>query len=104
MANFLGFFFFCVLIYTNKYITTLTIRISPFHHPADKISLTREGMRRRLTIVAINDVYELTNFSRLKSLLKDVRETRSNPVLACLAGDFLAPSILSSMDKVSRNV
>lgn len=44
-------------------------------------------------------MYELTNFSRLKSLLKDVRETRSNPVLACLAGDFLAPSILSSMDK-----
>jgi len=54
---------------------------------------------RRLTVVAINDVYELTNFSRLKSLIRDVRDSRSNPVLACLAGDFLAPSILSSMDK-----
>lgn len=54
---------------------------------------------RRLTVIAINDVYELANFSRLKTLVERIKVDRKNKVITCLAGDFLGPSILSSMDK-----
>lgn len=59
----------------------------------------KEVNMRRLTIVAINDVYELANFPSLKTLVESVMRSRKNRVITCLAGDFLAPSILSSMDK-----
>jgi len=54
----------------------------------------------RLRIVAINDVYQLDNFPRLATLIADL--TRADPVdrtLVTLAGDFLAPSLLSSLDQ-----
>merc|ERR1719478_1679044 len=52
----------------------------------------------RLTIVQVTDVYTLENFPRLKTLLHDVRET--NPTtISMLTGDFLAPYLLSSIDK-----
>jgi 2',3'-cyclic-nucleotide 2'-phosphodiesterase (5'-nucleotidase family) len=53
----------------------------------------------RLRIFAINDVYALDHLPRLKSLIAEV-ETR-DPVdrtLVTVAGDFLAPSLLSSLD------
>ena len=52
----------------------------------------------RLTVVQVTDVYTLENFPRLKTLLHDVRET--NPTtISMLTGDFLAPYLLSSIDK-----
>ncbi len=52
----------------------------------------------RLTVVQVTDVYTLENFPRLKTLLRDVRET--NPTtISMLTGDFLAPYLLSSIDK-----
>ncbi len=53
-----------------------------------------------LRIVCINDVYMLDNLPRLKSLVQHHRESRpADRLLVTLAGDFLAPSILSSLDK-----
>lgn len=53
-----------------------------------------------LRIVCINDVYTLDNLPRLKSLVRHHRESRpADRFLVTLAGDFLAPSILSSLDK-----
>lgn len=54
-----------------------------------------------LRIIAINDVYELEDLPRLGTALREARE-QAGPnvtVLGVLAGDFLAPSILSSLDK-----
>ena len=52
----------------------------------------------RLTVVQVTDVYTLENFPRLKTLLHDVRQT--NPTtISMLTGDFLAPYLLSSIDK-----
>ena len=54
----------------------------------------------RLRIVAINDVYLLDNFPRLATLIAEL--VRADPVdrmLVTLAGDFLAPSLLSSLDQ-----
>jgi 2',3'-cyclic-nucleotide 2'-phosphodiesterase (5'-nucleotidase family) len=53
----------------------------------------------RLRIVAVNDVYSLSALPRLASL---VRHQRANDpadvLLVVVAGDFLAPSVLSSLD------
>ncbi|MBX3197239.1 MAG: 5'-nucleotidase C-terminal domain-containing protein [Labilithrix sp.] len=52
-----------------------------------------------LRIVSVNDVYSLENLPRLKSLADHYRaRTDSDALLVVLAGDFLAPSLLSSMD------
>ena len=54
--------------------------------------------RRTLRLISVNDVYELSNLPRLRTLIK---ETEASGVRFCtiLAGDFLSPSILSSIDK-----
>lgn len=52
-----------------------------------------------LRIVSVNDVYSLENLPRLKSLVDHYRARRDrDALLVVLAGDFLAPSLLSSMD------
>lgn len=54
----------------------------------------------RLRIVAINDVYTLEHLPRLGSLIADL--ARRDPVdatLVTVAGDFLSPSLLSSLDQ-----
>ncbi|HEY8041679.1 MAG TPA: 5'-nucleotidase C-terminal domain-containing protein [Polyangiaceae bacterium] len=52
-----------------------------------------------LRIVSVNDVYTLENLPRLATLLAHHRTTDpADAFLAVLAGDFLAPSILSSLD------
>ena len=52
-----------------------------------------------LRIVQVNDVYTLENLPRLATLLRHHAETSpADAFLAVLAGDFLAPSILSSLD------
>lgn len=53
---------------------------------------------QRLKIARTDDVYELTNFPHFKTL---VRQNQVGPdkTLVILAGDFLGPSLLSSLDK-----
>jgi hypothetical protein len=50
-----------------------------------------------IRILAINDVYELGNLPRLLSLKKRLRPA---PNAFVVAGDFLSPSVLSSIDQV----
>ena len=51
----------------------------------------------RLRIFHINDVYCLDNLPMLKSHIKGLSKNYDN-TLSTLAGDFLAPSLLSSID------
>lgn len=53
----------------------------------------------RLRIVTVNDVYSLENLPRLKSLVQHHRTAApADLLLVTMAGDFLAPSLLSSLD------
>ena len=60
-----------------------------------------------LRIIQINDVYELDNFPSLKTLIdthkeeETINNERRQPdkTLVICAGDFLAPSLLSSLDQ-----
>src|SRR5262245_40267374 len=52
-----------------------------------------------LRIVSINDVYSLENLPRMKNLVSHhAAIDPADVTLVVLAGDFLAPSILSSLD------
>jgi 2',3'-cyclic-nucleotide 2'-phosphodiesterase (5'-nucleotidase family) len=51
-----------------------------------------------LRVIHINDVYELDNFPQLKTLM-DTKSQGPDRTLFVLAGDFLGPSLLSSLDK-----
>ncbi len=52
-----------------------------------------------LRVVAINDVYSLENLARLRSLVEYCRWVNpADALLVTLAGDFVAPSLLSSID------
>ena len=54
-----------------------------------------------IKIISVNDVYELTNwpyFSTLKRAEKQL-ELEGTVVIAVCPGDFVAPSMLSSIDK-----
>ncbi len=54
----------------------------------------------RLRIVCINDVYALEHLPRLKTLVRRHLETDPADVfITTLAGDFVGPSMLSSLDK-----
>jgi 2',3'-cyclic-nucleotide 2'-phosphodiesterase (5'-nucleotidase family) len=53
----------------------------------------------KLRIVSVNDVYSLEHLPRLKTLVDRHRsETLNETLIVVLAGDFLAPSLLSSID------
>lgn len=52
----------------------------------------------RLVIVSVNDVYILDNFPRLASLIQRWKKEPADLVIFPLAGDFVAPSLLSSID------
>lgn len=56
----------------------------------------------RLTVVQITDVYTLEHFASLKTLLREAREQAGDSnVISVLTGDFLAPYLLSSVDRGS---
>ena len=80
---------------------------------------SRTQRRPWLRIIQINDVYELDNFPRLKTLIDqhqhtlpynnsncenddegpDSTDDRPDVCITVCAGDFLSPSLLSSLDK-----
>ena len=47
--------------------------------------------RNILRIVTVNDVYELGNLSRLRSLVDKWRGEHSGPTIVTLNGDFVSP-------------
>ncbi|WP_157907363.1 5'-nucleotidase C-terminal domain-containing protein [Sorangium cellulosum] len=51
-----------------------------------------------LRIVCVNDVYLLDNLPRLATLVRRHAEGPADRFLVVMAGDFLAPSLLSSLD------
>lgn len=54
----------------------------------------------KLTVVQITDVYTLEHFASLKTLLSQAREQSApGTVISLLTGDFLAPYLLSSVDR-----
>ena len=59
------------------------------------VSSTSSTFLTRLRIVSINDVYELANLPRLQTYLTKLSP---KPSAVVLAGDFLSPSTLSSID------
>ncbi len=53
----------------------------------------------KLRIVAVNDVYSLENLPRLRTLVERARTVDpADELLVTVSGDFLSPSILSSLD------
>ena len=52
-----------------------------------------------LTLVAVNDVYDLEHLPKLRTLVDAVKTSREGRVITTLAGDFLSPSVLSSLDR-----
>ena len=53
-----------------------------------------------LTLVAVNDVYDLEHLPKLRTLVDSVKAERAGgTVITTLAGDFLSPSVLSSLDR-----
>src|SRR5689334_7207756 len=65
-----------------------------------------QSIRRRsecgpfLRLICDNDVYTLDHLPALKSLVQHYSEVSpADRLLVTLAGDFIAPSILSSLDK-----
>lgn len=53
----------------------------------------------KLRIVSVNDVYLLDNLPRLRSLVRHHSEhDPADALLVLVAGDFLSPSLLSSLD------
>jgi 2',3'-cyclic-nucleotide 2'-phosphodiesterase (5'-nucleotidase family) len=84
-----------ILLHTSYFIyydSHYSLRIPPF---------TKWGVLRamsslaRLRIVAFNDVYEISNLPRVQTFLSKLSPA---PTAVVLAGDFLSPSILSSID------
>ncbi|MFO0616697.1 MAG: bifunctional metallophosphatase/5'-nucleotidase [Polyangiaceae bacterium] len=51
-----------------------------------------------LRIVSVNDVYALDHLPKLRSLVEAARRDGPEVLLVTMAGDFLAPSTLSSID------
>jgi 2',3'-cyclic-nucleotide 2'-phosphodiesterase (5'-nucleotidase family) len=54
--------------------------------------------RPTLRIVSVNDVYALDNLPRLATLVRRHRAGAEGDTIVTLAGDFVAPSVLSSLD------
>ena len=62
------------------------------------ISSSLKPTESRLTIIQITDVYTLQNFASLKTLIETKKKENPNTI-SVLTGDFLAPYLLSSIDK-----
>jgi len=72
--------------------------VSSVTFDAAEVSEADVEVLTRLRIVHINDVYILKNFAQLKTLIDQQRKGCRNMIVT-LAGDFLAPSVLSSLDQ-----
>ena len=64
-----------------------------------RLAEAHRQLSSHLRVVAVNDVYELHNLPRLRSLCLELRKAHQGAFLTTLAGDFVSPSILSGLDK-----
>ncbi len=72
----------------------------PSAPPSDSARPSSPRRGPRLRIVHVNDVYSLENLPRLATLIQHYRTTDPpDAFMAVLAGDFVAPSMLSSLDR-----
>ena len=54
----------------------------------------------RLTVIQITDVYTLEHLASVKTLVEETKEkAKGSTVIAMMTGDFLAPYLLSSVDR-----
>jgi 2',3'-cyclic-nucleotide 2'-phosphodiesterase (5'-nucleotidase family) len=54
----------------------------------------------RLTVIQITDTYTLEHLASVKTLVKETKEkAKGSKVIAMMTGDFLAPYLLSSVDR-----
>ena len=63
--------------------------------------------KAQLRIIQITDVYTLENFPKLKTLIAEKTaevEATGGKCISILTGDFLAPYLLSSLDKVELEI
>lgn len=67
-------------------------------HWCSKRRIPQNERVQRLVIVSVNDVYALDNLPRLASLVRKWKSEPAAAVIVPLAGDFVAPSLLSSID------
>lgn len=74
----------------------------------DKVSASEETWQAtpcapdeaRLTVIQITDVYSLDHLASVKTLLADTRaKSTGSKVISMITGDFLAPYLLSSVDR-----
>jgi 2',3'-cyclic-nucleotide 2'-phosphodiesterase (5'-nucleotidase family) len=73
----------------------------------DKVDTTEEWQptpcepgEARLTVIQITDTYSLEHLASVKTLLADVRaKSVGSKVISLMTGDFLAPYLLSSVDR-----
>ena len=62
-------------------------------------------MAATLQIVTINDVYEIDNLPSFATCIKECKaDPKAHKTISTLPGDFVAPSILSSLDKGSSMI
>jgi len=70
--------------------------------PVDEDNAASAPSACTLRIIQITDVYVLENFPHLRNLIVDKRaeiEAQGGKLISMLTGDFLAPYLLSSLDK-----
>ena len=63
------------------------------------VANNKEGDSIWLRLIQVNDVYQLDKLPQLKTLIDEHRAEGPDAMLVTLPGDFLAPSVLSSLDK-----
>ena len=80
-------------ILNNKQDSVRPASPSFLHRMAMSAAAAAAAGPPRLRLVHFNDVYELSNLSRLQTFLSQVQ-----PDATLLSGDFLSPSTLSSVD------
>jgi len=61
-------------------------------------------MSATLQIVTINDVYEIDHLPAFCTCLRECKENGAHRTISTLPGDFVAPSLLSSLDKGSSMI
>jgi 2',3'-cyclic-nucleotide 2'-phosphodiesterase (5'-nucleotidase family) len=69
---------------------------------SSEFDLTAQKSRVHIRLFHTNDVYDIDNWPKVKKLIDSMRLDESVPGnlnIALLAGDFLAPSVLSSVDQ-----
>ncbi|KAF4701112.1 hypothetical protein FOZ62_009449 [Perkinsus olseni] len=74
---------------------------SSHHHHTYAMDDDDDTSTVHLRIISTNDVYELDNWPRAKTAIDYYRNNAANPdnTIFILAGDFLSPSALSTIDK-----